>query len=391
MAQDIPTVPYGERSLVPSSASTMFSNATGFGIRESHFTSVQGDMIVYPTEPRQGQVPQMHARRSDRISSRSMLGTHPKWFALDHSESANYSNQLLFCGRGFPLYVPAPQIALPEEYRRSGVAIGDVGTVTANGAFDFFFNIYLPAYALMDVEHHSFDPGNYVSGPTIHEIRGDFSSASAGGEFVFTCRAPNGAVLALPHGAHLKKLRNLERVRRYAAKHAESWYKYANEVRVSYLVTGWEKTKSWGMASFHDVSLENEFQLAGHRYRWQAPYCHYKHADSPLVDGVPPNQTTFIYAFTISLCEGIWGTLFGGVEISQLADSSTSAGKSGGSIPFVSGSSSLIWSLFGRGGENGGGNQSTGRALETGIISDAAPIPGTCCISAAQFRQRERN
>ncbi|KAJ6526737.1 hypothetical protein B0H19DRAFT_1196897 [Mycena capillaripes] len=390
MEQINPAVPYSERSLgsaASSSASSMFPNATGFSIRESHFTSVQGNMIIYQPEPRQGQSPQI---------------------AAAHPESGNYSDQLLLQGRGFPLYVPGPQITLPEEYRRSGVAIGDVGTVTANGAFDFLFNIYLPggppintnvpedfvplsSYAPMDVEHQDFDPGNYVSSPTIHEIRGDFSSAITGGEFVFTCRAPNGAVLALPHGAHLVKLRNLECVRRYAAKHAESWYRYANEARGRglvngnlYLVTGWEKAKSWGMASFHDVSLQNEFQLAftstrtdadsSHRYRWQAPYCHHKHADPPPVDGTPLNQTTFIHAFTISLSEGIWGMLFGGVEISQLTDSSISADKSGGFAPFVSRSSSFVWSLFGRGGETGGENQSTKRALETGIISDAAPI-----------------
>ncbi|KAF8199273.1 hypothetical protein K438DRAFT_1524429, partial [Mycena galopus ATCC 62051] len=162
---------------------------------------------------------------------------------------------------GFPLYIPGPQITISEAYRRHGVSIGDVGTVTTKGDFDFFFNIYLPAgppintnvpddfvpltsYEPTDVGHHDFDPGNYVSGTT-------------GGEFVFNCRAPNGAVLALPHGGHLEELRNLECVRQYAAKHAESWYKYANQKRGRglvngglYLVTGWEKAKSWGMASF---------------------------------------------------------------------------------------------------------------------------------------------
>ncbi|KAJ7847076.1 hypothetical protein B0H13DRAFT_1534568, partial [Mycena leptocephala] len=61
------------------------------------------------------------------------------------SESGNYSSQLLNQGRGFPLYVPGPQINLPVQYRREGVAIGDVGRVTPEGNFDFFFNIYLPA------------------------------------------------------------------------------------------------------------------------------------------------------------------------------------------------------------------------------------------------------
>jgi hypothetical protein len=90
------------------------------------------------------------------------------------------------------LYVPGPQINLPENYRRKGVAIGDVGTVTSDGDFDFFFNIYLPAddpinakvpegfvplspYDPIDVGHYDFDPGNYVAGRSIQEINGDFS------------------------------------------------------------------------------------------------------------------------------------------------------------------------------------------------------------------------
>jgi hypothetical protein len=105
-------------------------------------------------------------------------------------------------------------------------------------------------------------------------------------------------------------------MRRYAAKHAESWYKYVNETRGRglvngnlYLVTGWEKAESWGMASFHDVLLQNEFLLMFRptadtdnrcRYRWQGPYCRRKQADSPLVGRTPLNQTTFIHAFAIS-------------------------------------------------------------------------------------------
>ncbi|KAJ6560135.1 hypothetical protein B0H19DRAFT_945502, partial [Mycena capillaripes] len=199
-----------------------------------------------------------------------MLSTPPPPQIPVYSESGRYSSQLLHQGRGFPLYIPGPQINLPAEYRRCGVAIGDVGRVNAEGDFEFFFNIYLPAdhpinvnvpedfvplspYDPMDIGHYDFDPGDYVSTPSIQEINDGFAHSIVGGEFVFECEGPNGAVLALPHGAHLEKLQNLASMRRYAAKNAESWYnKYVNEIRGRGLVngslsliTGCEKAKSW--------------------------------------------------------------------------------------------------------------------------------------------------
>ncbi|KAJ6451930.1 hypothetical protein C8R45DRAFT_883168, partial [Mycena sanguinolenta] len=61
------------------------------------------------------------------------------------SDCEIYCNQLLRRRRGFPLYVPEPSETLPAEYQVEGVQIGDVGTVTPEGIFDFLFNIYLPA------------------------------------------------------------------------------------------------------------------------------------------------------------------------------------------------------------------------------------------------------
>ncbi|KAF7374473.1 Pleiotropic drug resistance ABC transporter protein [Mycena sanguinolenta] len=300
-----------------------------------------------------------------------------------------------------------PQPNLPAEYRRRGVAIGDVGRVTPEGSFDFFFNIYLPAnhpinvnvpedfvplspYDPVDVSYHDFDPGNFVSSPSVTEISDEYPEFP-GGEFVFICREPTGAVLTLPHGAHLEKLENLETMRRYAAKHAERWYKYVNGTRGRglvngnlYLVTGCEKPQSWGMASFHSVSLQNEFQLSfrptadadnGYRYRWRGIYCCRKQADSPLEDGTPLNQTTFIHAFAISVGEGIWEKLFG-TEVCQLVDSSTFLDKSGRSfVPYGSQGSSLLWSLFFGNGTFSGGKQCSGPALAAGdgIVTDAFP------------------
>ncbi|KAF7374607.1 WD40 containing domain protein [Mycena sanguinolenta] len=397
-----------EPLLAAQSAPHMFQNATRFGIQDSHFTSVQGNMNIHPTVPLWSLLGLQQAwEASQPLIARP---PSPPTQTTVYSESGNYSNQLLSQGRGFPLYIPKPDGSLPVEYRRGGVAIGDVGTVTADGSFDFFFNIYLPAdhpinahvpenfeplrpYNDIDVFRNDFDPGNYVSSFSIRETNDDFTESSHGGTFVFAGRGPNGAVLALPHGAHLQKLRNIADMRQYATRHAERWYKHVNEARGRglvngslYLVTGCEKAKSWGMASFCGVSLpgQNEFQLSFRptdaetgRYRWKAPNCRHKHADLSPVDGTLLNQTTFIHAFAISLSETIWGSLFGRVEISQLADASTFLGNTGGGfIPYGRQGSSSIWSLFGGShGTTGGGKQCSAPTHGNVILSDASPIP----------------
>ncbi|KAJ7463646.1 hypothetical protein FB451DRAFT_1042801, partial [Mycena latifolia] len=92
-----------------------FQNATGFGIEGSQFMNT-----------------------GTANASVDSLGDA-------YTDSGSYCSQLLRRGRGFPLYVPGPQRNLPREYQRQGVAIGDVGRVTPEGIFDFFFNIYLDA------------------------------------------------------------------------------------------------------------------------------------------------------------------------------------------------------------------------------------------------------
>jgi hypothetical protein len=197
--------------------------------------------------------------------------------------------------------------------------------------------------------------------------------------------------LALPHGSHLEKLENLESMRRYAAKHAESWYKYVNETRGRrlvngnlFLVTGWEKAESWGMAFFQDAP---GFQLGfrptadaanRYKYRWHGTHCRRKHADPPPVDGTPLNQTTFLHAFAISVREGMWGKLFG-AAICQPVDSSTFRETSGhGFVPYGSqGSSFGLSFFFGSGALTRGGKQYSGEvpAPGDGLLYDASPIP----------------
>ncbi|KAJ6552802.1 hypothetical protein B0H19DRAFT_1154978 [Mycena capillaripes] len=261
----------------------------------------------------------------------------------------NHPTQLLRRKRGFPLYVPEPRQNLPAEYREHGVAIVDVGRVTPEGAFDFFFNLYLPAdhpindndvpegfyplphYPSKEVFDLDYAPGNYVSTSSIQKLEPHPSLPG----FVFNCGAPQGAVLALPHGAHLKKLDNLESVRSYAAKHAENWYKYVNGARGRglangslYLVTGWEKAKSWGMASFH--SAGDEFQLTFQpipnalQYRWSGMSTGRNPAQTKSYDPTPItgplDETMFIHGLTISLGTGVWRKLFGTVEICDIVE-----------------------------------------------------------------------
>ena len=51
---------------------------------------------------------------------------------------------MLLKKRGFPLWVPQPNTLAFLTHRREGVIIGDLGRVTAYGAFDVLFNICKP-------------------------------------------------------------------------------------------------------------------------------------------------------------------------------------------------------------------------------------------------------
>ncbi|KAJ6454509.1 hypothetical protein C8R47DRAFT_997204, partial [Mycena vitilis] len=336
------------------------------------------------------------------------------------SDSEIYYRQMLYQKRGFPLYVPGPKINLPAAYRRRGVAIGDVGRVTPEGVFDFFFNIFLTPddpihvnhtpedfsplalYDPIDLLHESYDPGDSVSSSTVQilDIEAPYKadpstctfSVFPGGQFVFRCDGPQGAVLALPDGADLQKLESLESMRAYAAEHADSWYKYINGARgrgISngdlYLVTGCEKARSWGIASFR--AAREEFRLsfkptaiaaAAHTpYRWSGAHgqtnpSRRKFHDPPSTND-PVNQTTFIHGFSISLPTGLWGRLFGTVQTSSLVDFQTLLNAPGGSSASGRQDSLFSWSfnlLSGRGAT--GGKQHVGEHREA-KLSDLSP------------------
>ncbi|EEB95278.1 hypothetical protein MPER_05775, partial [Moniliophthora perniciosa FA553] len=60
-------------------------------------------------------------------------------------ESDVYARLLLPKRKGYPLWRPDVAASLPTEYQEKGVSIGDVGVITEEGGFQYFFNILLPA------------------------------------------------------------------------------------------------------------------------------------------------------------------------------------------------------------------------------------------------------
>ncbi|KAJ7223501.1 hypothetical protein GGX14DRAFT_351710, partial [Mycena pura] len=299
-----------------------------------------------------------------------------------------YCSQLCSQQRGYPLYVPEPQRNLSPLYRAAGVAIGDVGMVTPEGIWDFCFNIFLPAdhaihqdgvpndfvplepCAESDVHTLDYEAGSFVSSATVWTNDPANFQGFPGGEFHFTCQAPKGALLALPFGSQLKKLaKRKEEIRRYAAKNAESWYRYINGTtgrRMAngelYLITGSEKTSAGGMATFQNLSPGAEFSLAFKpfpettRYYFNYARAQTKTFSASEQDGGQLTNTVFLHGFTISLGEGILGQLFANVGISQISDSQ-SRKTQGKFFPFCDQGSSSIFPLslnFFTGGGGGG-------------------------------------
>ncbi|KAJ6516609.1 hypothetical protein C8R47DRAFT_1087807 [Mycena vitilis] len=319
------------------------------------------------------------------------------------SDPEIYSTQLLPFRRGYPLYVPAPAQNLPPEYRRTGIAIGDVGRLTDEGIFDFFFNIYLPAdhpinnndvpesfvplgrYVEEDVFEHEHEAGSYISTPSVRRVNED--GTFPGGEFRFRCHAPQGAVLALPHGSHATQLQNLRPMREYATAHAENWYRYVNGRRgrrlptdkgLLYLVTGWEKAQSWGMAAFYGLNSA-EFELRfkpstrDGQYRWSGNPAEKKSYDpsgSPD-DGGGLNQTTFIHGLAVSLRPSMLGRMFQTVDIRDINDLALDQRRlRGGNVNINRGfTSPFSWLLNLFGMEAWGGTQRGNVVLSNSIPS----------------------
>ncbi|KAJ7239493.1 hypothetical protein C8J57DRAFT_1086377, partial [Mycena rebaudengoi] len=185
-------------------------------------------------------------------------------------------SSLLFLKRqGYPLFQPQPYDDLPEQTKKSGIRIGDVGIVTAPGSFDPIFNILHDAgdevvnrfgvpenFVQLQLDDRDiawqelrYAPGSDVSNTSINKRRLDvnagvednvlrpytpflplrlivflfrFLPVGAGAEVEVSINSKRTAVLLLPDGASSWDLRTLQLFKKYAEKHTQNWYKFVN-------------------------------------------------------------------------------------------------------------------------------------------------------------------
>lgn len=343
---------------------SLFTGSTSTGISGGQFNTSQGVTIIInessshharvssTSEPLGAAPGPPETSELARTTSENSSVATDDTTVEEQSANAIYERQLLQKKHGFPLWIPQPNTELPESYQQTGASIGDVGLITSYGAFDYLFNICLDANhpSNPEVLPENFSPlslssadvrkypehsrGSYLASISVKKQRG----------LTFRGSKSEGAVLAMPEGAHHEDLRNLKAFRDYASLHAASWYQFVNGPRGCelengelHLVTGCDKTTSWGIASYNNTMQSDRTQdgpvltfltvPGDHRYPLRTTYSweHDGMAESktwpePDLNGVeddsgsswttwPRNQTTFIRSFTITVSDTIWKNL----------------------------------------------------------------------------------
>ena len=176
----------------------------------------------------------------------------------------------------------------------------------------------------------------------------------------------------MPQGAHDEDLRNISRFRDYTSLHAESWYQYANgpcgrEIGNGelHLVTGCDKTTSWGLAAYSHAQskrVEDDVTLLNFNVSNEARHSLYptfvwdqqgaadvktgpeddELMDPPEVHAVRPlrNQCTFIRSLTPALGDDNWERLQ--AKAAASADDRKSARSPEGPLPSAFGAVSSL-------------------------------------------------
>lgn len=211
---------------------------------------------------------------------------------------------------GIPQFTPEPNENLPTEYQQAGVSIGDVG-IWHDGSFDFLFNACLPtthpinsAYGVPEdfavFPLHSRDiskrpyysPGSIIASVQVSEATLNIGGSSVipgfpttlGGSITLNLQSTEGAMLVLPQGASRQNLLPVETFRAHVRKYSAQWYTFGRDFLPStgslFVVTGCDKTTSWGIATASTTSgavgISLKFVMVGiaegtlaPRYQWK--------------------------------------------------------------------------------------------------------------------------
>ncbi|KAF4609786.1 hypothetical protein D9613_012074 [Agrocybe pediades] len=252
--------------------------------------SEQGDNInIYNgPQPNVGSAPPAESNNPDQLTT-----------ASSPTRSAEiYHRNLITKRRGSPLWIPEPNNALHVAYQQKGVSFGDVGLLSPSGSFDFFFNIcypsddpinsggvpegfkpFKPSPSVAFRRIQEFEAASYVASESIKISRKQCSDSQVA-NLVFESSATEGAILALPHGAQSEDVIGTRHLRQYVLENIESWYKlimgnFGCDVENGdiLVVTGCDKTDSWGVATFFKSSeaVKLTFQPipSSRSYNWE--------------------------------------------------------------------------------------------------------------------------
>ncbi|THU81872.1 hypothetical protein K435DRAFT_692690, partial [Dendrothele bispora CBS 962.96] len=204
-----------------------------------------------------------------------------------------YFRHLFLHGHGYALLYPKPnrigtepQPHLEQLYEE-GLRVGDVGMIRNSGNFITLFNIFQPSEApinrvygvpdgfqLLDCHQNSFvtqdqyhSPNTRVCSEKAHEMRLNADGTVLAGAFgpgvgvEIQFSHSEGSVLSLPEGADQVDYLKTRPIRDYAAKNAESWYRFlTDELGMDayngslYVITGYDRARCYENLSFKTSS-----------------------------------------------------------------------------------------------------------------------------------------
>ncbi|KAK0433389.1 uncharacterized protein EV420DRAFT_1754919 [Desarmillaria tabescens] len=253
-----------------------------------------------------------------------------------------YTKEFIHKCRGYPFWHPEPDSFAPDEFQIRGILPGDVGIINKDGGFDFLFSIFgnadglvvgnappglqpLPTPDQPEVQAYP-ELWNVLKNVPAESFPGIVDTGVA---FDVSTSEDPTAILHLPNYSTRYETMNEAFFQNYARQYGVSWYNHANgtlgrNVRNGflYLVTGCDKTATWGNAVIRKTDWSFTFYLK----------CTLENVDGETVkvanewiddagveDGLFPNpyatypypiglqnQCIFAQGFTISLSEKLF-------------------------------------------------------------------------------------